>query len=144
MTDPDDARANRRAWLDYLRAPGRRKTKYRLEDPADPEARCCLGHACAALPGLAERSMGALSDHCAIREYGRVEGVYYDDADGGMPDAVCMALGVGPHAAFRRPVEIDGRACESAADLNDYTDLTPAEIADVLEEQFSNGNMVEE
>ena len=58
---------NRKKWLDYLREPGRQKTRSKLEDYANNEARCCLGHAC--------KVLGAVRDDWGTH-------IVYDDLSG--------------------------------------------------------------
>ena len=129
-----------RLWLAFLREPGREKTEGKLEDVEHPEQRCCLGHACHVLG--------------AERHADEHEGeVLYDGREDEFTVPLAKLLNVTPTVYFRRPAPVpkprshtfEGTGVTvgflSAAKLNDDTDLTPAEIADVLERERAAGNI---
>ena len=73
---------NRKAWIDYLKRPETKKAKSKLEDFKDPEARCCLGHACHVL---------IPDSRAVVRHY---KEVIYEHAASYPPESVVYALGL--------------------------------------------------
>ena len=121
--------ANRAKWLAALRRPGSGKRVGCLEDVEAPHKRCCLGHACAALaPGL--RFVDTLAG----------ARVRYRGHDKTLPAEVSRMLGIDREGTFRATVDAGGRSNVGLMELNDATNLTSAEIADVIEAQFRLDN----
>ena len=118
----------RGVWLDFLREPGRKKTKGILERLSAQDERCCLGHACHVL-----KAKRQVTPHAVF--YGE------DLVDDVLPEEIANLLNITYDGAFSKPVRIGGLHFMSIADVNDNTEFTPAGIADVLEEQFDAGNM---
>ena len=131
---------NRQKWLDQLRDPESKKARGMLEDSKDKNSRCCLGHACHAL-GI-ERD-----------EDKKYSVIYYDCEDTNLPFGARNALDIDGRGSFKEPVNItsvhhnsltsvheDYMTAYDLIDINDETDLTPQEIADVIEDQFNTGN----
>ena len=139
--------SNRAAWLAQLRDPEAGKALGMLEDPNDPNQRCCLGHACHALGadrklydgkvwyGKDLKSPSALPSGVmdALAMWGR---------DGDFRASVSMAdvrRIVGRPARLDEGIDDDEKEwIQSLSALNDGTDLTPAEIADVIEANWEN------
>ena len=128
MTEYTEAQVqrNRTDWLAYLREPERLKACAVLADPFIPEARCCLGHYCD-LRGLlpAETATGSLS---------------FDGETESLPRNLAKSLDITPMGHFKTTVEVEDLFCVSASAVNDNTHLQPAQIADVLEQQFAADN----
>ena len=120
---------NRKKWLAVLRAPESKKHRAALEKPTDPNARCCLGHACHALD--IKKSKESESGY-----------IYYDGELGILPKKAQKKLRVNPKGTFKNPVRINGIDLFDLVYVNDDTDLTPQEIADVIEDQFENDNFL--
>ena len=126
-----------------------------LENPEDPDSRCCLGHTCAAL--------GAHREQCpegVLRIY------YVGDADhdrsvASLPMGIAKKMGMDTTGSFRKPITIpidrrrpdvdvspengltkrDGQTfllIESLVQLNDDTTLTPQEIGEVMRRERNN------
>ena len=114
------------AWLKQLRKPESGKHQRALFSPFNKNHACCLGHACIALiPDMLEvNSVGA-----------------YSGADGScntLPQILQEFLDILPSGNFEEAVVLraDMVPCGSLAGVNDYTDLTPQQIADVIEAQY--------
>ncbi len=127
---------NRANWLAWLRAPGRRKHVGCLGSSRDPGARCVLGHAA--------HMLGAESAPTEDEKGRRMRFTHGGDAETKtLPAAMAAdALGITVDGAFRREVVVDGKAYGSIMKLNDGTRLSMVEIADVLEKQFADDNML--
>ena len=122
-------------WLDYLREPGRKKYTRRLENPENPEERCCLGHGCHALKDSAHVTRMVRKSTIAIDE----TAVFYDGYETSLPHALVGLLGITPTGAFCNALDIDGESPACLAEVNDYTNFTMAEIATLIEEMFAEG-----
>lgn len=129
---------NRRKWLEMLRRDDVEMTRHQLEDGGRPKARCCLGHACAALEIEREEFEGRVF-------YGQDE----DQCFLVLPSSVARALDITTGGALRPGM---GYACDAdsgkvkvelsdLSQVNDYArdDLTPAAIADFIEDAFRKG-----
>ena len=136
----EDIDENRRKWLAVLRDPKSSKNRGSLESYWDENSRCCLGHACHALDVEKEESKPDSA-------------VYYDGKDSILPKGARNALDIDHRGNFIEPVTIisvhpnslthryeDYFTAYDLIDVNDNTNLTPKEIADVIEEQFENDN----
>lgn len=120
----------RQKWTNFLREEGRQKTKERLEDYDNPEARCCLGHAAHVLGATRETD-------------DKLEHVYYDGCSGDLSARLCKTLNITDTGAFHRRITIAGygnHRFSSIATVNDLTDLKPAELADIIDQQFEKRN----
>ena len=122
----DEIAANRAQWIKYLREPGREKYKFGLFDLNNRKAHCCLGHYCA-MKGLPQAVRGA---------YGE-----YDGACGILPKSLALSLDIDAVGSFKEPVVIGAGTFVALAEVNDDSDLTMAEISDVIEEQFNRDNL---
>ena len=122
---------NRRKWLAQLRDPESKKQAGKLESLDDSNARCCLGHACHAL-GI-ERWV----------EYHEDKIVTYDFRTTNLPGSACNMLNIDILGEFKKEVLVNGNFYRSLTEINDLTDLTPQEIADIVEDQFENDNLKE-
>ena len=142
MYTQEEINENRRKWLDQLRDPQARKTTEKLESSVKPNERCCLGHACHAL--------GSDREACA-------DGiVYYDGEEGILPRSVEQKLNITHRGDFKEPIIVKfmkredlpyglrpygtERQVSDLIEVNDFTELTPQQIADVIEDQFRTGN----
>ena len=127
----ENRRHYRQKWLDFLRGEGRRKAKGLLEKIAgyDKEnPRCCLGHACVAL------GMKGVKDNTNM---------IYDGSSALLPLSAQIQLGISSDGSFKECVSVGSATYSSLSTINDCTDLSPADIADVIEEQFKNDNFEE-
>ena len=136
----------RQKWLAQLRDPESKKLTLRLEDAEDPKARCCLGHACHAL-GL-PRSVDtehelATGSKLVLVLYGEDEHTDRFTSDV-LPMNAAEMLDISVVGTFVKPLVHRGvqPPYMSLSDLNDESTLTPAEIADVIEEQFEKDNLM--
>ena len=125
--DPEIHRL-RKEWLDYLRQPGRKKTKEVLERYHDNEARCCLGHACHHF-GI-DRTV--LEDSLSV---------LYDKQGSVLPERLQWDLDMTEAGDFCEPIDVEDEIIGDCIGLNDETDLSMAEIADIIEQQMVTGNM---
>ena len=142
MYTQEEIDENRRKWLAQLRDPESKKTTEKLESSIKSNERCCLGHACHALSADRE----AFADGI----------VYYDGEEGILPRSVEQKLNITHRGDFKEPITVRfmkrvdlpvgirpyGTEIEAndLIEVNDFTDLTPKEIADVIEEQFRTNN----
>ena len=125
---------NRRKWLSQLRDPESKKETGQLESLDDSNTRCCLGHACHAL------GIKRLVESYA-HEQEKV--VTYDFQNTNLPYSACNMLNINVLGEFKKEVLVNGKYCQSLTEINDFTDLTPKEIADLIEEQFKENNLEE-
>ena len=142
MYTQEEINENRRKWLDQLRDPEAGKTTEKLESSVKSNERCCLGHACHAL--------GSDREACA-------DGiVYYDGEEGILPRSVEQKLNITHRGDFKEPIIVKfmkredlpyglrpygtERQVSDLIEVNDFTELTPQQIADVIEDQFRTGN----
>ena len=135
-------KAEVQAWLDTLRDPVSQKYQGKLENHTNANERCPLGHACHAL-GI-------------YRKVGEWSGtVRYDSQTQVLPFKACETLGIDPSGRFKKALSkaqvetIVGRAptpnnrfapdlYENLAHLNDFSDITLSEIADLIEYQYAH------
>ena len=140
-----------RLWDEVLRRPESKKEQGQLENIDDPNSCCCLGHLV--------REMVA-EGHVDIRRKVTCGKVTYDDTSSVLPSAVSEKLGVTVDGAFKEPISVPvarvlpnkRRAFPSwcstevsishLPSLNDNTDFSLNEIADVIKEQFAAGNFL--
>ena len=127
MYTKEEINENRQKWLAVLRDPESKKVTSILESTGDPNARCCLGHACHALS--LKRTM-----------YDKSRYVYYDYEFRQLPLRACEALEIDTNGSFKEPIVIKDHNFYGLTGVNDGTSLTPQEIADVIEDQFKNNN----
>ena len=117
-------------WLKVLRDPASKKAKGELESLGLPEYRCCLGHLCYALEVPSRRVDNNL-------EYGEDRDTSYTQ----LPEYIARQVGITQDGDFIRDVEYDEVGTFGClADLNDQTDITPQEIADIIEREAKAGN----
>ena len=122
---------NRRKWLAQLRDLDSKKEFGQLENVKDSNARCCLGHACHAL-GIRRR----------VKQYpsSSIDLVAYENTSGALPSSACYMLNITAIGRFIEKIIVNGESCSDLSDVNDNTLLSPAEIADVIQDQFNNNN----
>ena len=124
-------------WLGVMRDPQSGRCKDRLQDVADSNSRCCLGHL--------GYSMGATIE-IRLNEY-RVKAVHYSYGDGidsnvsVLPSALAKELDITRIGDFIKDIKIGDTSFACMAEVNDKTDLTIAEIADVIEAQYKAKNV---
>ena len=122
-------------WFSVMRDPKSGKCKGRLQDVTNPNDRCCLGH----LGFSMGVTTGIKVDKCD-NEYvayfygGRTNGIV-------LPSALAKELDMTQCGDFVEVIEIGDAEYCSMSVINDETDLTMAEIADVIEAQFKAGNV---
>ena len=122
---------NRRKWLAVLRDPQSKKKVNKLEDLDNSNVRCCLGHACHAL-GIERKVVYFPNGFVA-----------YGNKTETLPFSACNMLNMEPNGKFKKEVLVEDEPYWSLARINDNTDLTPQEMADVIEDQFENDNLEE-
>ena len=122
---------NRRKWFGVLRDPESKKAVNKLESYTDKNARCCLGHACHAL-GI-ERKVMKFANGIIV----------YENKSDTLPFSVCNMLNIQNTGKFKKEVLVGDEPYWSLSRINDNTDLTPQEMADVIEDQFENDNLEE-
>ena len=104
----------------------------------DHEARCCLGHYCAAkgLQAVAVKVYDLETGSKVLYTYDP----QYEKNIYALPQHLAKSLGITKYGRFVQSVVVEGRQMVGLTDVNDYTDLSPAQIADVIEQQFAAGN----
>ena len=125
-------------WLDYLREPGRKKYERMLENPDNPEERCCLGHGCHVLKDDAGVTR-ILAGSSLMTGY---TSVFYGGFETSMPKEVAHILDITPNGAFCEGFDMNGARLGCLAEVNDYTGLTMSEIATLIEEMWAEGTMM--
>ena len=114
-----------------MRDPRFGKMQQQLEDPDNSNDRCCLGHLCHAMNVPSE-----------LDNDGDPEYIFDGDSHSAyLPSGLAKALDMTTQGDFMRGIIVDGVVVMHMSGLNDDTDLTPAQIADVIEEQFEAGNI---
>ena len=122
---------NRRKWFGVLRDPESKKITNKLEDPEDTNARCCLGHACHALGIEREVEFDPRKES---------HSVCYDSSSIVLPDTVAYMLNITNVGDFKKTIYVKSIPVSNLTQANDDTNLTPAEIADLIEDQIKNDN----
>ena len=124
----------RAQWLAQLRDPKSEFWMGELESIESPNKRCCLGHACHALEAQREEDWNGQE---IIYRFGNDWDVSY------LPLGIAEKLNITTHGQFREPVTVDHYEADNLGALNDSGLLdTPAQIADIIEEQFKNDNFL--
>ena len=123
-------------WLGVLRDPKSEKMCGALAHHFHTDQRCCLGHACHALG----------EERALVKEYG-VLGVGHvaygpEKEIHTLPDRVARLLNLTCEGEFKALVVVGGAEFDTLSDLNDASNLTPAEIADVIEDMWKNDGFV--
>ena len=130
---PRSIQRARAAWAAQLRHPLAVKTDRGLGLPAHPGTHgCFLGQACIALK--ARRFLADVDDQSHVF-YGEEHHPYGDKH---LPRELCQALNITPYGKLSVPLRCTGRdnhpiTIRSVAALNDLTDLSLREFADLLE-----------
>ena len=135
-------------WLSVLRDPKSKKHVGSLESLHDSNTRCCLGHACHAL----HSNKTIFEDKVC---YGAEKEYTF------LPQKIAKLLNITPDGEFATPIHISRDYSNIDSDenvdedinylptsigyndlvsLNDDTILSPAEIANIIEEQYKNKN----
>ena len=129
---------NRKKWLAVLRNPVSTKQKGALASATFENRRCCLGHACHALEIKPDQHQPGDSF------------LIYNGESVLLPPGAAEQLNITHDGLFRKNVSVDESRCysevnffDSLVELNDKTDLIPAEIATFIEAQFEAGNLVQ-
>ena len=143
MTDSIETLWSR--WLARLREPTSRKVTGCLEHPYG-EGMCCLGHACDEL--LPEEARCEVVDDT---ETGEIV-IKWDDEDCVLPHTLAHDLDMETSGHFRTPIVLadyglahEDKAEKEAASIvvvNDRTDATLDQIADILERERDKGNLL--
>ena len=123
---------NRAKWLAQLRDPASKRFGGRLESFDDPNARCCLGHACFAIE--IERFV---SESQQVVRYGKEGEIYQYE----LPPVAAAALDITTEGDFQHAVTVGDTRYTNLIDLNDHAFLKPHEIAKVIEDQFLCDNL---
>ena len=123
---------NRQKWFKVLRDPESKKITNQLEDPEDPNARCCLGHACHAL---------GIEREIELDPKKELYNVYYHGSNIVLPDIVSQMLNISNAGDFKKTIYVKNTPVSNLTQLNDTTSLTPSEIANVIEDQIENNNL---
>lgn len=135
---------NRRKWIEFQKDPKRIKHTGELESMGNPEARCCLGNACAAL-GLEKTTTYSSMYRRRMVEYGGEAefapdevvgalGLYHNS--GTIPDGVMYVDSEGN--IFQNEV-VDTISCDSLVSANDETSATHYQIGAYLESVIEGG-----
>jgi len=119
-------------WLKQLRDPESKKAQGELEYLNEPEARCCLGHACHVF--ISDTRQILFDEVCYGTSLGSI-------SSSDLPFEVMDVLKIGPNGEFKEPMKVINTEGEliritTLACLNDKTDYSLAEIADVIEDKF--------
>ena len=134
--DRDTALA-RMKWLAELRKPTSKRHLGELESPKDPFARCCLGHACAAL--IPERRTSTAEGTYLGRKGYRIT---YMDQSAQLPPSVAKMLDIHPRGYFIKPVQCGRFELISLIQVNDKARYNPKQIALLIERNCKLGNFV--
>ena len=116
---------NRQTVIAFLKDPAREKCIGVLEDPSNPNARCCLGHMCAVF-GAERKTI----EH----------DVYYDKEITTAPQIVIKSIGL--HDRFGsgyKHFTYNNFIYSSLIQMNDSGNLTPQEIGAYLESVIEGG-----
>ena len=111
---------NQKKWLDMARAPDMKKSKGCFQLPGAQKSCCIVGCGIVALYGFEfKESLNFHSEYSPLAQ-----------------------LGLTKHAYFENPIEVDGNTYLGLLSLNDGTDLTLPELADIAEENIRSGNLL--
>src|SRR5690606_10344654 len=123
MNDMEKRVAYLQEWVDALRSGKYVQGKYRLHSiESDQDNFCCLGVACHI---FAEREN-------LHKEQTKIGHVSYNTLLCSLPDRLSEVLGINHIGELKKRVS----NCGTLTGLNDHIEMTFAEIADVIEQQF--------
>ena len=121
-----------------MRDPKSAKHQGELQDAWNSKNRCCLGHLGYSMGATTEHRPGGQGGHKSVHySYGDV--VHSNMSV--LPVALAKELDMTQCGDFVEVIEIEGADYCSMSSLNDSTNLTSAEIADVIEAQYKVGNV---
>ena len=119
-----------RRWMKELKSPTAKKTRERLESLHNKNARCCLGHACAA--NKLERT---LEKTCL-----KNRAVHYEGNSAQLPLSLCEKLNINHFGEFTSKgiLEVEKivgtrHTYTSLMDMNDNTKMSTKEIAELIQ-----------
>lgn len=143
--DRSKVNEERQKWINYLRSDDIGKMVNKLEHKYENNRRCCLGHACHVL-GLSRR---IASTHNRLLVSYKSNTRAKDSSVDNLPVEAQLKLNLDRRGQFKQCIMItkdvygtDRHIC-NLQQLNDKTDLTLSQIADIIEEQLKLGNFVE-
>lgn len=121
--DRETIKKNRQTWIDFLREPGRKKIRGKLESMNDFEQRCCIGHGCYVL-GMDRQKLA--------------RGVTYDGEVNVAPASFIEAVGLWDSIGVIENTS-EWAVSQSLARLNDEYGRSPQEIGEYLAEVIEGG-----
>ena len=127
-------------WISYLRSDEAKRHKGSLESATDENARCCLGHACHVL-GI-ERHLYSEEEDLNGVFYGQERSLAF------LPREAAELLGISRRGGFKQFVDVQDNpnfppyGITNLTAINDNTELSLHEIADIIEEQYQNDNFL--
>ena len=123
-------------WLGVMRDPKSGKCKDQLQDVTNSNDRCCLGHLGFSLDVIIETKLNDNREAFIVYRYG------HDwPSSSNLPRALAKELDMTQNGDFVKDVKIRGTRYACMSEVNDETDLTISEIADVIEAQFKANNV---
>ena len=128
-------------WLGVMRDPKSGKCEGKLQDVLNPNDRCCLGHLGYSMGAAIEIRLNGYREKVVHYSYG--DGI--DSNVNVLPAALAKELDISKIGDFIKDIKIGDTSFACMAEINDETDLTIAEIAeiaDVIEAQFKANNVV--
>lgn len=138
----------RKTWIQYLRKPHIKKHKGFLESRHTRSKRCCLGHACFVL-GL-KRDTDFDGD---VAYWNDNPGSYHpiqrynNSSFTKLPPRASAQLNIDVNGTFHKPIKLNVHPYDMEytclSSVNDNTNLTLPQIADIIEEQLKAGNIKE-
>ena len=111
---------NQKKWLDIARDLSMKKAKGQFQLPGTQKSCCIIGCGIVGLYGFDFK--GSLDFHSE--------------------ESPLKQLGLTRHGYFETPIEIDGQEFLGLTSLNDHTDLTLPELADIVEQEICSGNLL--
>ena len=121
-----------RKWMRVLRDPESKKTTGQLQDIIYEKHRCCLGHCCHAA------GADVKIDEISVGEEAVTYSYLGNNDYACLPETLAEELDITATGCFINKVEVRGEQMGSLTDVNDNSLLSPAEIADLIEENKDN------
>lgn len=118
-------KAHRQLWIKELRETTKKQGKFALHNILE-DSYCCLGIACEV----------AIANGVAVKKTDAGNSTEYDSRTGGLPESVRQWLGLDIDTGhFEKSLEIGDQLIGSLVSLNDNTDWTFKQIADLIESE---------
>ena len=137
----EEINENRQKWLDQLRNPEAGKHQRQIEDVANPSKRHVMGHACHVLGAERDTYEDKFVTYKDAEDMQFYNGLGRSMTSAGiLPYTVAEKLNITRHGRFNIELYRDRTFFRNLTLINDKSEMTLHEMADIIEKQFANDN----